>query len=141
MDRDLRHPSMAVRQCFEQAGRLAAYLLLAAALSGCATVVSVPDYGAPTPAMLAAVQRLAPHRCNATTASVLDALEVQPDDIQSLSYNRRISGPDNETLKSHDGWISLRGQTGDLVIRHSPSCRFMTGYTQGDLTLPSGSSP
>ena len=66
--------------------RVGPALVLAAALAACTT--ATPRLAPPAPATLAAVHGLAPHTCNPTTASVLDALGVPPAAVRSIYYER-----------------------------------------------------
>jgi hypothetical protein len=84
----------------------------------------------PTPAMLTAVRNLAPYPCNATTAMALDRLGVPSDRIRAITYDRRTSG-NKSYLQGYDSWVQVSDQSGDLVIRHSRSCRFIASYRQG----------
>lgn len=108
----------------------AAMLLLA----GCATLNS-PDLAEPRPATLAAVRDLVVHPCNETTAAALDGLGVPPDDLRSIYYDRRVTGSGTGILQGYDAWIGLRRGPGELVIRHQPTCSFMTSYTRGGLRV------
>ena len=102
---------------------------LAVVLAACTT--ATPRLAPPAPATLAAVRGLAPHRCDATTASVLDALGVPPSALRSIYYDPRVSGGERGYLQGYDVWVRLADQPGDLVIRHDAGCRFITSYTSG----------
>lgn len=104
---------------------------LAALAAGCAT----PDLAPPQPATVAAVRALVPHPCNGTTAAALDALGVAPDAIREIYYDRRVTGGEHAILQGYDAWIGLDDRPGELVVRHTPSCRLITSYTRGGLRL------
>ena len=72
--------------------------------------------------MLAAVRKLAPHPCNASTAAVLDQMGMQPDHILSVTYDRRI-GTAKNILQGYDVWVQRTDQPGDLVVRLNRFCR------------------
>jgi hypothetical protein len=91
----------------------------------------LPPLAPPGPATLAAVRGLAPHPCNATTASVLDARGVGPGTVERIYYDRRVTGNERGILQGYDAWIGLRGRPGDLVVRHDPSCGLIASYTRG----------
>ena len=110
---------------------------LALALAGCATLA--PEIADPAPATLAAVRGLTVHPCNGTTAAVLDALGVSPEDLRSIYYDRRVTGTESASLQGYDAWIGLRRGPGELVVRHNASCGFMTSYTRGGLRLGTAS--
>ena len=112
-------------------------LLAAALLAGCSGMAS-PDLEPALPATVAAVRGLAPHPCNATTASALDALGVRPDELREVYYDRRVTGGENGLLQGYDVWIGLRDRPGELVVRHTPTCGFMTSYVRGGLRLGPG---
>ena len=110
--------------------------ILAVALAAC--TVATPRLAPPTPATLAAVRGLTPHACNATTASVLDALGVPPAALRSVYDDPRVSGTEHAYLQGYDAWVRLADQPGDLVIRHDQGCRFITSYTSGTVRLGTG---
>lgn len=111
----------------------AASALAALAVAGCATLA--PDLAPPRPETVAAVRALVPHPCNGTTASALDGLGVAPEALRAIYYDRRVTGQERGILQGYDAWIGLRDRPGDLVVRHTPSCGFMTSYTRGGLRL------
>src|SRR5919202_4838506 len=106
---------------------------LAEMLTACA--IATPPLAPPAAATLAAVRGTAPHPCNATTASVLDALGVPPAALRSIYYDPRVSGTEHAYLQGYDAWVRLADQPGDLVIRHDQDCRFLTSYTSGTVRL------
>ena len=108
-------------------------------LAACAT--ATPRLAPPAPATLAAVRGLAPHPCDATTASVLDALGVPPTALRSVYYDPRVSGTEHAYLQGYDAWVRLADQPGDLVIRHDQDCRFLTSYTSGTVRLGADRAP
>lgn len=110
---------------------------LALAVTGCATL-ETPRLAEPRPATLAAVRGLAPHPCNETTAAALDGLGVPSDDLRSVYYDRRVTGTCTGVLQGYDAWIGLKRGPGELVVRHQPTCRFMTSYTRGGLRVGPG---
>ena len=121
----------------ERTARLTAAALGASAVAAC--TVTVPRLAAPSTATLTAVRSLAPHRCNATTASVLDALAVQPAAVGWVYYDPRVTGGSERTfLQGYDAWVRLAGQGGDLVIRHDTACSFIGSYTTAGLRLGPG---
>jgi hypothetical protein len=103
-----------------------------------ACTVATPPLAPPAPATLAAVRNLTPHPCDATTASVLDALGVPPAAVRSIYYDRRVSGSERAYLQGYDAWVRLTDQTGDLVIRHDKGCRFIASLTHGAMRLGPG---
>src|SRR3954453_2352685 len=109
---------------------------LAAILAACTT--PTPPLAPSAPATLAAVRGLAPHRCAATTASVLDALGVPPAALRSIYYDPRVSGGERGFLQGYDAYVRLADQPGDLVIRQDAGCRFLTSYTSGTVQLGAG---
>ena len=100
-----------------------------------ACTTATPRLAPPAAATLEAVRGLAPHRCDATTASVLDALGVPPAALRSIYYDPRVSGTERTYLQGYDAWVRLADQPGDLVIRHDQGCRFITSYTSGNVRL------
>jgi hypothetical protein len=109
---------------------------LAVVLMAC--TVETPPLAPPAPATLAAIRDLAPHPCDATTASVLDALGVPPAAVRSIYYDRRVSGSERAHLQGYDAWVRLADQTGELVIRHDAGCRFTASLTRGAVRLGPG---
>jgi hypothetical protein len=101
-------------------GTVAASVVVVMPLVAC-TTGSAPTE-APSPAMLAAVRKLAPHPCNASTAAVLDRMGMQPDHIRSVTYDRRI-GTAKNILQGYDVWVQRTDQPGDLVVRLNRFCR------------------
>lgn len=112
---------------------LPASALAALAIAGCAALS--PDLAPPRPETVAAVRALVPHPCNGTTASALDGLGIAPNALREVYYDRRVTGQERGILQGYDAWIGLRDRPGELVVRHTPSCRFMTSYTRGGLRL------
>lgn len=117
-----------------QTSPAAAALLLLAAAAGC-TPLARPELAEPRPETLAAVRGLVAHPCNRTTAAALDGFGVPPDDLRSIYYDERVTGSGRGTLQGYDAWVGLRRGPGELVIRHQPTCAFMTSYTQGGLRV------
>ena len=108
--------------------------ILAVALAAC--TVATPRLAPPTPASLAAVRGLTPHACNATTASVLDALGVPSTAVRSIYYERPDTGSSRGVAaRGYEAWVRLADQPGDLVVRHDDGCRFITSYTRGAIRL------
>ncbi len=95
-------------------------LAVATLLTACATPSAPTE--APSPAMLAAVRKLAPHSCNPGTAAALDRMGVQPDQVSSITYDRRI-GTNKNILQGYDVWVERTDQPEDLVIRMNRFCR------------------
>jgi hypothetical protein len=106
----------------------AVLLVVATLLAACATP-SAPT-GAPSPAMLAAVRKLAPHSCNAGTAAALDRMGVQPDQVSSITYDRRI-GTNKNILQGYDVWVERADRPGDTVIRINRFCRPFASAGEG----------
>lgn len=109
--------------------------LVAASLAGCALGGPPLRLEPPTPAMLARVAALAPHPCDATTASALDAIGVAPADVAQLVIVARTGGSEHTILQGYDSWVTLAGRPGGLVVRQNPNCSFADWYTRGGLTL------
>ena len=109
---------------------------LAVVLAAC--TVETPPLAPPVPATLAAVRSLAPHPCDATTASALDALGIPSAAVRSVYYDRRVTGGDRAHLQGYDAWVRLAGQAGDLVVRHDGGCRFIASHTRGAVRLGPG---
>ncbi len=109
---------------------------LAVVLAAC--TVETPPLAPPAPATLAAIRNLAPHPCDVTTASVLDALGAPPTTVRSIYYDRRVSGSERAYLQGYDAWVRLTDQTGELVIRHDKRCRFIASLTNGTVRLGPG---
>lgn len=85
---------------------------------------------APRPATVAAVETLAPHPCNATTAAALDALGVDPAQVTRIIYDRRTSGGEHSHLLGFDAYITRAGAPG-LVVRLEPDCRLASWFQRG----------
>ena len=100
-------------------------LALSMLLASCS--MAPKDPAPATPATLAAVRSLAPHQCNAQTAAVLDELGVPPDQIRSITYDRRTVGT-KSYLQGYDAWVQTSDGSGDMLIRQNRSCRFFTSY-------------
>src|SRR5437764_14311532 len=81
---------------------------LAVVLAACTT--TTPRLAPPTPATLTAVRGITPHPCNATTASVLDALGIPPTVLRSIYYDRRASGGERTYLQGYDAYVRLADQ-------------------------------
>jgi hypothetical protein len=111
---------MPVRTAGCSLGTPAVLLFTGMLLAACTTGAAPTE--APSPAMLAAVRKLAPHPCNASTAVVLDRMGMQPDRIRSIIYDRRI-GTAKNVLQGYDTWVQLTDQPGDIVIRQNRFCR------------------
>jgi hypothetical protein len=106
----------------------AVLLVVAALLAACATPSAPTE--APSPAMLAAVRKLAPHSCNAGTAAALDRMGVQPGQVSSITYDRRI-GTNKNILQGYDVWVERTDQPGYIVIRMNRFCRPFASAGQG----------
>jgi len=103
----------------------AAPLALSLLLAACSSVPGKVEQ--PTSVTLAAVQKLAPHKCSATTAATLDELGVPADQIQSITYDRRTTGT-RSNLQGYDVWVRVNDQPGDMVLRQNRSCQFFAGH-------------
>ncbi len=82
--------------------------------------------------------------CTTQAASVLEALGFTPDQVRSVSYERRTSGGGGEgtaTLKGYRGWVNFTDRSGHLVISFRTNCRFNTFYTRAGLELPTTQEP
>lgn len=109
------------RGSLKTAGPLALSLLMAA----CSSVPGKVEQ--PTSVTLAAVQKLAPHKCSASTAAVLDELGVPADQIQSITYDRRTTGT-RSNLQGYDAWVRVSDQPGDMVLRQNRSCELFASH-------------
>jgi hypothetical protein len=107
----------------------AAVVLAMAMLLGACTTPSAPTE-APSPAMLAAVRKLAPHTCSASAAAALDRMGVQPDQVRSVTFDRRI-GTNKNILQGYDAWVETTEQSGDIVVRMNRFCRPFASAGQG----------
>jgi hypothetical protein len=107
---------------------IAAVVLAMAMLLAACTTASTPTE-APSPAMLAAVRKLAPHTCSASAAAALDRMGVQPDQVRSVTFDRRI-GTNKNILQGYDAWVTTE-QSGDIVVRMNRFCRPFASAGQG----------
>jgi hypothetical protein len=119
---------MQPRKARPSQGTAALLLVTATLLAACATPSAPTE--APSPAMLAAVRKLAPHSCNAGTAAALDRMGVQPGQVSSVTYDRRI-GTNKNILQGYDVWIERTDQPGDTVIRMNRFCRPFASAGEG----------
>jgi hypothetical protein len=103
----------------------AAPLALSLLLAACSSVPGKVEQ--PTSVTLAAVQKLAPHKCSATTAATLDELGVPADQIQSITYDRRTTGT-RSNLQGYDVWVRVNDQPGDMVLRQNRSCELFASH-------------
>ena len=105
--------------------KTAAPLALSLLLAACSSVPGKVEQ--PTSVTLAAVQKLAPHKCSATTAAALDELGVPADQIQSITYDRRTTGT-RSNLQGYDVWVRVNDQPGDMVLRQNRSCELFASH-------------
>lgn len=91
------------------------------------TPPSIPTHLATAPATLAAVQSLAPNKCNEQTAAALDELGVPPDHIRSITYDRRSAGTRSFPL-GYDVYVRTSDQSGEMVLRQNRSCEIFASH-------------
>jgi hypothetical protein len=105
--------------------RTAAPLALGMLMAACSMA---PEAPAPaTPATLASVKSLAPNKCNAQTAAALDELGVPPDQIRSITYDRRSAGTRSFPL-GYDVYVRTSDQAGEMVLRQNRSCEVFASH-------------
>jgi hypothetical protein len=105
--------------------KTAAPLALSMLMAACSMTPDAPP--AATPATLAAVQSLAPNKCNAQTAAALDGLGVPPDRIRSITYDRRSAGTRSYPL-GYDVYVRTSDQAGEMVLRQNRSCEVFASH-------------
>ena len=94
-------------------------------MAACSMAPKAP--AAATPATLAAVQSLAPNKCNAQTAAVIDQLGVPPDQIRSITYDRRTVGTKSYP-QGYDVYVRTSDGSGDMVLRQNRSCQIFASH-------------
>ena len=110
-----------VRRSLMTAAPLAASMLMAA----CSMTPDAPP--AATPATLAAVASLSPNKCNTQTAAALDELGVPPDQIQSITYDRRTAGTRSHLL-GWDVYVRTSEQGEEMVLRQNRYCQVFASH-------------
>ena len=105
--------------------KTAAPLALSMLMAACSMTPDAPP--AATPATLAAVQSLAPNKCNAQTAAVIDQLGVPPDQIRSITYDRRTVGT-KSYAQGYDVYVRTSDQPGEMVLRQNRSCEVFASH-------------
>ena len=105
--------------------KTAAPLALSMLMAACSMTPKSPTPA--TPATLAAVQSFAPNKCNAQTAAALDELGVPPDQIRSITYDRRSAGTRSYPL-GYDVYVRTSDQTGEMVLRQNRSCEVFASH-------------
>jgi hypothetical protein len=105
--------------------KTAAPLALSMLMAACSMTPDAPP--AATPATLASVKSLAPNKCNAQTAAALDELGVPPDQIRSITYDRRSAGTRSFPL-GYDVYVRTSDQAGEMVLRQNRSCEVFASH-------------
>jgi hypothetical protein len=105
--------------------KTAAPLALSMLMAACSMTPDAPP--AATAATLASVKGLAPNKCNAQTAAALDELGVPPDQIRSITYDRRSAGTRRYPL-GYDVYVRTSDQTGEMVLRQNRSCEVFASH-------------
>jgi hypothetical protein len=105
--------------------KTAAPLALGMLMAACSMAPDTPP--AATAATLAAVKGLAPNKCNAQTAAALDELGVPPDQIRSITYDRRSAGTRSFPL-GYDVYVRTSDQSGEMVLRQNRSCEIFASH-------------
>ena len=71
--------------------------------------------------------------CEKTVAAELERLQVAPERIEGIVYQRRIRTSRNGAhVVGYEAWVDLAGCQGSLVIDMSRRCRVKQAYTRGD---------
>ena len=105
--------------------KTAAPLALGMLMAACSMAPKAPAPA--TSATLAAVQSLAPNKCNAQTAAALDGLGVPPDHIRSITYDRRSVGT-KSYAQGYDVYVRTSDQPGEMVLRQNRSCEVFASH-------------
>ena len=103
----------------------AAPLALSMLMAACSMTPDAPP--AATPATLAAVTSLSPNKCNAQTAAALDELGVPPDQILSITYDRRTAGTRSHLL-GWDVYVRTSEQGEEMVLRQNRYCQVFASH-------------
>ena len=103
----------------------AALLAFSMLMAACSMAPDAPP--AATAATLASVKSLAPNKCNAQTAAALDELGVPPDQIRSITYDRRSAGTRSFPL-GYDVYVRTSDQSGEMVLRQNRSCEVFASH-------------
>jgi hypothetical protein len=103
----------------------AAPLALSMLMAACSMTPDTPP--AATPGTLAAVTSLSPNKCNAQTAAALDELGVPPDQIRSITYDRRTAGTRSHLL-GWDVYVRTSEQGEEMVLRQNRYCQVFASH-------------
>ena len=106
--------------------KTAAPLALGILMAACSMTPDVPPPAA-TPATLAAVTSLSPNKCNTQTAAALDELGVPPDQIRSITYDRRTAGTRSHLL-GWDVYVRTSEQGEEMVLRQNRYCQVFASH-------------
>ncbi len=77
--------------------------------------------------------------CTSQTASVLQTLAFDPDEVRSVRYDRRMTTSfigGFERLQGYNAWVNFKDQDGYLVIVYNVNCQYQSYYTRYGLELP-----
>ncbi len=105
--------------------KTAAPLALSVLMAACSMAPKSPTTA--TPATLAAVQSIAPNKCNVQTAAALDELGVPPDHIRSITYDRRTVGT-RSFPQGYDVYVRTSDTSGEMVLRQNRSCEVFASH-------------
>lgn len=71
--------------------------------------------------------------CERTVAAELERLQIAPERVQDIVYQRRIRTSRNGAhVVGYEAWVDLSDCRGSLVIDMSRRCRVKQVYTRGE---------
>lgn len=74
--------------------------------------------------------------CEAQVSERLDRLELDPSDIQGITYDaQRQPGRNNDRVTRVLAWVSLNSCKGYVIVELSPHCTVRQVYGRGECTL------
>ncbi len=107
-------------------------LVLALLLASCARAIA-PEAPAAT---LAAIERLKPHPCAATTARGVSEAGLDAQAVRSLFYTEQVVDADEGPgLIGYLAWMRVEGQPGYLVVDMNQFCQPRQVYTRDGMRL------
>jgi len=75
--------------------------------------------------------------CEKTVAAQLERLQIDPDNVRDIAYQRRIRTSRNGAhIVGYEAWVGLANCRGSLVIGMSRRCRVKQVYSRGDCRVP-----
>ncbi len=87
----------------------------------------------PEPGAVAALDRLSPHPCNGAVAAALAGARIPTSQVDGVVYGV-VQGL--EDIVGYGAWLSLRDQSGAVVVDMDAGCRPSQIYARGGARLP-----